>query len=583
MNFETRQCQNCKNKFAVEAEDFQFYDKIKVPPPTFCPGCRMQRRMSWRNERRLYKRKCDLTGKDIISIIAPDKPYKVYDRDVWWSDQWDPMQCNRPYDFSKPFFQQYDELLKTVPLVSLFNKNAVNSDYANHSLDSKDCYLLFASIYNENVLYANGSIRGKDSMDTLECADQELCYGNIACVKCFKVFFSHKSTDCHESFFLYNCKNCNHCFGCVNQRNASYCLFNEQLSKEEYELRVSEYAGSFEKFQETETRFHDLKLRMPHRFATLLQCVNVIGDNVTSTKNCYYCFDMFENVENSKYVAHGGIGMKDSYDGYGLGIGELLYDGVDFGLNASRLLFCAVVYESSNLHYCYSCYNSSDLFGCYGLRQKQYCILNKQYTKEEYEELLPKIKKHMTEMPYRDTKGRTYSYGEFFPAELSPFAYNETIANDFYPISKEDAIAAGYPWRDTDKKAYETTVNAVDLPDHIKNAPPAITKEIIKCSDCGKGYRVIDRELVFLRSEQLPLPRKCPDCRHKERFLQRNPMHLWHRTCQCAGVQSEDKVYKNTSEHFHKGTHCPNEFETSYAPDRKEIVYCEQCYQSEVV
>ena len=50
----------------------------------------------------------------------------------------------------------------------------------------------------------------------------------------------------------------------------------------------------------------------------------------------------------------------------------------------------------------------------------------------------------------------------------------------------------------------------------------------------------------------------------------RNPMKLWHRTCMC------DKNHLN-----HTGK-CTNEFETSYSPDRPEIIYCEQCYQQEV-
>ena len=45
----------------------------------------------------------------------------------------------------------------------------------------------------------------------------------------------------------------------------------------------------------------------------------------------------------------------------------------------------------------------------------------------------------------------------------------------------------------------------------------------------------------------------------------------------------ERGLYKNFVDHSHGARHCPNEFETSYAPDRAEIVYCESCYQVEVV
>ncbi|MFH1193084.1 MAG: hypothetical protein V1656_02080 [Candidatus Jorgensenbacteria bacterium] len=46
---------------------------------------------------------------------------------------------------------------------------------------------------------------------------------------------------------------------------------------------------------------------------------------------------------------------------------------------------------------------------------------------------------------------------------------------------------------------------------------------------------------------------------------------------------SENGAYTNTVPHIHGGGKCPNEFETSYAPERKEIVYCESCYNAEVV
>src|SRR3989344_9286734 len=68
MNSEIRTCQNCKADFAIESEDFDFYKKIKVPPPTWCPECRMVRRLTFRNDRSLYRRKCDLCRKDMVAM-----------------------------------------------------------------------------------------------------------------------------------------------------------------------------------------------------------------------------------------------------------------------------------------------------------------------------------------------------------------------------------------------------------------------------------------------------------------------------------------------------------------------------------
>ncbi|MCX6721031.1 MAG: hypothetical protein NT026_00265, partial [Candidatus Staskawiczbacteria bacterium] len=135
VNQETRQCQNCKQDFVIEPEDFDFYEKMKVPAPTFCPECRIVRRMTWRNERTLYHRKCDATQKDIITMFAPEQPLVVYERDYWWSDKWDQLASGRDYDFLKPFFQQFRELFEKAPLPNLANSNTRNSEYGNHNAD----------------------------------------------------------------------------------------------------------------------------------------------------------------------------------------------------------------------------------------------------------------------------------------------------------------------------------------------------------------------------------------------------------------------------------------------------------------
>ena len=127
----TTNCQNCKNDFNIEADDFLFYEKIKVPPPTFCPDCRLIRRMAWRNERSLYKRNCDLCGKSKILQFSADSKYKVYCRECWWSDEWDGVDVGREYDFSRSFFEQYRELLEEVPKAALHTEYStmINSEY----------------------------------------------------------------------------------------------------------------------------------------------------------------------------------------------------------------------------------------------------------------------------------------------------------------------------------------------------------------------------------------------------------------------------------------------------------------------
>ncbi|HUX35735.1 MAG TPA: hypothetical protein VMV71_01730, partial [Candidatus Paceibacterota bacterium] len=346
--------------------------------------------------------------------------------------------------------------------------------------------------------------------------------------------------------------------------------------------------GSYAAIKEAKKKYADMISKFPRKYSYLFKTVNSFGDNLISAKNCYYCFDI-SNAQDCKFITWGGINMKDTYDGYGMGVAELLYEVIDSGLQASHMKFTVVAWTGKNIHYSYNCHNCNNIFGCIGLRSKEYCILNKQYSKEEYEKLVPRIIGHMKEMPYVDSKGRRYGYGEFFPAEISPFAYNETVAQEYFQLTKGEALSDGYAWKDPEIKNYSVTRKPEDLPDNIKDASEEITNDIIGClhrgeclDQCATAFRIIPEELKFYKKMNLPLPRLCPNCRHYRRLRQRNPLKLWHRKCQCGGVKSENGIYSNTAAHQHAVEHCPNEFETSYAPDRPEIVYCEACYNNEV-
>ena len=586
MSTETRTCQSCKMQFTIEPVDFEFYGKIKVPPQTFCNDCRLQRRMSWRNERALYRRKCMAPGhsEDLISNFAPEKPYIVYDQDYWWSDGWDPMDYGRDYDFSKPFFTQWLELKRAVPHQNVSNSRAENSEYCNVNDKSKDCYLISAAFENENVMYSNRVSRNKDTLDCYFVNRSEGCYDDVICMDSFKLFFSQESENCADSAFLYDCHNCIDCFGCTNLRKKQYYFFNEPCTREKYLQKIKEYdLGSFAAQERARARFEELKRKAIRRYASVLKAENSIGDNLYEAKNCTNCFD-FWKVENCKNVVW-GLELKDTYDsGPGVGAGsELMYETFDQVAN-SNVFFTSVVYDSSFVQYSFNCYNSNDLFGCFGLKKKQYCILNKQYTKEEYERLVPKIIEHMNAAPYIDAKGRTYRYGEFFPAELSPFGYNETVAQEYFPRTKEEALAQGFAWRENEARHYGITKKAEDLPDHIKDVPDSIINDLISCAhgsppaggcndQCTVAFKIMPAELYFYRRMNLALPRLCPNCRHYGRLRSRNPLRLAHRQCMCAAMGHSSHITGR----------CKSEFETTYTSERPEAVYCEACYQAEMV
>jgi len=573
MNSESKVCQNCKSKFTIEPQDFEFYEKVGVPAPTFCPDCRAQRRIAIRNEMNLYKRKCDFSGKEIVSIYQPDSPYKVYQSKIWHSDKWDPMDYGKEYDFNKPFFQQFYELSLMVPWPNkFFDINSVNCDYCSGTFNSKNCYM---SIVNtgENCSYVHGG-RLNNCHDVHWTIKGENCYENLDCTNNYNTFFAQYADNCIDSAFIYNCRNCQNCFGCINLRHKKYHIFNKPYSKKEYQEEIKKYdLGDFKILERIKKEFSQFKLRFPHRFAFIYMAHNCAGDNIRVAKNCHYCFNTGalkekDGTEDCKYIIGGGGNLKDSYDLFDGGTNaELIYESVTCGINLRNVYFSMnIVNNVYDIEYSNNCRSSNNLFGCIGLKHKKHCILNKQYSKKEYEELVPKIKKHMNDMPYVDKKGRVYKYGEFFPIELSPLAYNQTTAYEYFPLTEGQALEQGYVWYNKSKPEYKPTIKAQDISDDIKDVDDRILKEIIECESkdcCGSGvFKLIPAELKFYKKYSIPIPRLCFECRHQQRVKLRNPFKLWERQCMKEG--------------------CNTKFQTTYSPERKEIVYCEACYQKEV-
>jgi hypothetical protein len=589
------QCQNCKKDFTIEPDDFAFYEKMKVPAPTWCPECRLVRKMVWRNERTLYRRDCGNCGKKIVSIYPAASSLIVYCQECWWSDSWNPMATGVAYNFSRPFMTQFSELLQRTPSMALFNTTPSNSDYCNYMSGARNCYLLLGGRESEDILYSNRIYMCKDSADCYTGTRNERCYQCVQCENSYNLKYSQYCDTCTESDFLFDCRNCQNCSFSTNLRNKQYYLFNQPYSKENYFLKLKQIdLGSNTVLQQYTDKFNNLRNSALRKYAQLIKTVQSTGDNLKNAKNCRECFDFSgDNYENSAFSHYIGIGLKDSYDVYGLSRGEMIYESLSLGFESTEnanYLFSQFIKGSTNISYSLNCTASQNLFGCTGLRNKQYCILNKQYTKEAYEELVPKIIDHMNTQAYADKQGRVYKYGEFFSADLSPFAYNETIAQEYFPLTKAEAEKQGYRWKDPEKKDYTITKTPDQLTDNIKDVDDSILNDTIQClhnqtcnEQCTQAFKIIPQELQFYKKMNISLPRLCPNCRHYERLAQRNPLKLWHRKCQCAGAASENGVYQNTVKHSHGDTKCPNEFETPYATNRPEVVYCEQCYQQEVV
>ena len=568
MNQETKNCQSCKTDFTIEVEDFNFYEKMKVPAPTFCPECRFIRRLASTNERVLYKRKCDLTGQETFSMFDNGVSFPVYETDAWYSDQWDPYSYGMEYDFSKPFFQQFLELQNRVPRMALVRQgSAGNSPYIHRVSDPKNSYMVFRATSPENSMYSYISTNLRDSLDCNFVIECELCYECIACEHSYNIRFSQESNSCRDSSFLYACRNCSNCTGCVNLVNKEYCIFNKQYTKEEYVQKVKELKlNTVSGIVNMEKEFEEFRKEHPQRAIFSLKSEDVSGNWFSNCKNVYQS-NFCTNVKDGKYL-FAIFDSEDVMDFFEWGNkAELVYESENCGLQVSRLAFCSQCWTGAHdLTYCDSCPGSGNCFGCIGLKKGEYAILNKKYSKEEYMIMIPKIIEHANAMPYIDKLGREYRFGEHFPSELATCAYNESAAIDFYPITKEEALERGFTWKEREKRSYTTTVKSADLPEIIQEVTDAILAQTIECAEKDSPYsvgafRIVPDELKFYRKMDLPLPRVCFDVRHTRRLKKLPPLKIIKRFC----------------------SKCKTEVETVYDQVRAPIIYCETCYQQEVV
>jgi Zn ribbon nucleic-acid-binding protein len=563
---ETKQCQNCKKDFTIESDDFSFYEKMKVPAPTFCPGCRLQRRLAWYNLVNLFHRDCDLCGENFISMYPSEAPYVVYCPKCWWSDKWDFQDFGVDYDFSKPFFVQFNELMHKAPMLglSITLATTVRSPYNNMAGDLKDCYLTFESNFNQECAYGSSVIRSRESFSSSMVMDTDLCYDCMCIYKSSRVVGTRGNNRfCIDCFFVRDCENCQDCFMCSGLRNKKYCFKNKEYSKEEYKEILSKYIlSSYSGYLKAQTEAMEFWKTVSPKPAWDTLSVNCSGSYVFHSKNCHECYDVVDSEDCKYCMMLWNKLQKDCYDvtSFGL-VTENCYDCNLVGEYASNILFSQESgIHSINLEYCKLAVGGENQFGCVSAHKGKNVILNKVYSKEEYKELRVKIIKHMNEMPYVDKKGNIYKYGEFFPIELSPFPYNMTFANLFNQKTNEDIESIGGYYLQENKNEYKITKNTSEIEDNIKDVNDEILNEVIGCEKCGRGYKVIEMELRFLKKMNLPIPHECPFCRINEKLnLWVDNMHLKDRVC--------DK--------------CGKDFKTHFGKERAPIIYCKECYKTE--
>jgi len=563
---ETKKCRISGQEFFVTDKDLDFYDKVSpvlggnkmnFPTPTTSPYERMIQKFAWRNERNIYLRKCALTGKDIISMYHSDLPYIVYGPEAWWGDDWSCFDTGVSPDWDKPFFTQFDFLLKRAPLLSVSALRLENSDYNNCAGNLKNSYLCFDVDYLENCYYLGNSTHCNNCFDGGVMFQSDYCYECFNCSGCNSVFFSTDCENCSEATFCNACTGCNHCLFCFNLYRKEYCINNIQYSPEEYEKKKLEILSK-QTYAEMMTYFQKRRREYPLKYMHGTHNDSCTGDYVSHSKNTYNSFEVhhLEDCKNTFCIFKAKNCQDHIYYGENT---SFTYQCLATGLNVNSCAFCSMCWDNSqSIYYSFNVVSSQDCFGCVGMKKGKNCLLNKPYSVNEYEALTTKMIDHMR---------AAGEWWEFFPMQYSPYGYNETVGMDYTPLTHDEIRKRGWQLIDREPTVAESGYIPKNISEYDeslvwferaqKNIDELLAAQIV-CQESRRPFRLQKRELAFYIENSLPIPTLHPQIRHNHRIKEyRAGSILYERKCAETGA----------------------DILTPYPPDRPEKILSDESFR----
>jgi hypothetical protein len=550
-------CIHCNIEFTISTEEMSMYEKVGIVLPTLCFFCRVKLHLSFWLYGKFRKGKSDLSGENLITILPENTRYPIYTLTEWYSDSWDAMDYGQKYNKDEIFFDQLKRLQEKVPRPHQNAANNKGCEWSDDVWNSKNCYLSRSMEECEDLFYSYRNIKVKNSIDMIVCFNSERCFDCSNCDHCYKLFYSKNSRDCVDSYFLFDCRNCQDCFMCWNLRGKSYCIENIQYTKEEYQQKLKSIKfDSYNFISDLKNKFVEIiKNKVIHRENFNLKTHNSTGNNLLNTKNCYNCHTISDSEDSFNLIR--GMKVDSSIDLCGCWYGEL--SGNNIGcVNIYNLKYSSWS-SSRNSEYLDLCIECENCFGCIGLKKKKYCILNKQYTKEGYEELKTMIISDMKKTPLRQGyEGQGGEYGKFLPYEMSLGPFNFSTSFLYFPeTAKEDILKLGGYWQDLDESHIQGLSTDL-LPDSIHEVSDDISSQALICPETGWRFNIAPNELIFYKQNNIPLPRYHFDVRIKNNFK----------------YMSSLKSYPN------KCFYCQKEIEVYYPPDwGYKNIACQNCYQ----
>ncbi len=543
-------CVDCQKEFTIDSGDLILYEQVGLKVPSRCFSCRIKYLLAFSVFGKFRKGTSDFSKENLITVLPANPRYPIYKSHEWWGDAWDPMVSGQDYNPDRSFFEQLKELQEKIPRAHQLGQNNVNCDWCDDVWNSKNCYLTRSIDKCENLNYGYRVVGAKDSYDLSICFNLQNSYDCVFCFDSFNLNFSENSRDCIDSYFIFDCRNCQNCFMSWNLRNKQYCIRNQQYSREDYFKELEKInMKSFKNLNLLKKEFENiLKKEGVHRENSNLKTTNSIGNYLDNCDKCHNVFT-WSDSQNCRNCLR-GLYSKDSIDQAVSWNTELSGNNsvVNGGYQIKNSMYSVGRYSE----YLDICEEVEYCFGCVGLRKKKYCILNKQYEKEEYEVLRDKIIADMT------ARGE---YGEFFPLNMSPCDFNFSNGMMYFgDVTKEEIIKKKGYWEDKDLSSSDGT-STLDLPDDLSEVDESISAKPLICPETGFRFNISKEEYEFYKRKGFALPRLHFDLR------------ITKQTRKTATIQG----------YPYKCFYCKKDINAYYPPEwGYEKIACEDCYKQNI-
>ena len=467
-----------------------------LPLPEIAPQEFLRQLGSWGNLLNLYKTQSALSGKHQLSRYNPEIGYLVCTPEEFWSESVDNRDVGRPYDFDRPFFEQFFEVARKSMLVPLAATNCEGSDYINGAVGVKDSYLCFGIFNSRNCMYSYMVHDCSDCYDCIDILQCELCYDCHMLRNCYDCRFSQICSNCSQCLFCEDCIGCKNCIFSFGLRHQQYMIRNQQVTREEYEqFVISLGLQSRKAIVAAKNQFHDELKAAGYTASTVVNAEDSSGHFLTNVKDVAHSY-YTHNAHECGYMML-SQNCRQFWRGISEG-GELGYESMAHGKTYCTYHCYMDVGGSFNLYSLALANGCSHCFGCVGLNRKSYCILNRQYTKDEYFDLAPRIIEAM--------KARN-EWGRFFPASESPHYYQDALCSDWLePIPLAVAMQRGYRVRAEEGRPRSSPSTTIAIPDSIADTPADICENTFVCPITGGPFRFQKPEFDFHARHGIPLP-----------------------------------------------------------------------------